>query len=254
MFLVSTQNHQGIAGNRESLLSSSSRLGSGAALSTLLSSPKGSSMERTAPEYSQTGLPSPYPSNYGDTKSEGSSADHASAAQYPAQQQSEVRSSNYSAAATPTSEYSVYPSSARSSTFPDHIQRTFHPASTHGASSGGMAQQQSSPSKNRQDSQAKSDSDVPLDSSIPAPSPTYPYPQHSPYAAPSQDIGHGYQHPPGGMYAHQRPEWGAYGGQHSAGPMTPAGHVFPPTPNSAPPQPRPNQVSRSANCGTTLYG
>lgn len=104
-------------------------------------------MERTAaaPEYQQSGLPSPYPSNYGDNQSEASSADHASAAQYAATNQSEVRTNNYPAAATPTSEYSTYPASARSSSFPEHIQRPYHPAaaSTHSGSSAGMAQQNS---------------------------------------------------------------------------------------------------------------
>ena len=137
--------------------------------STLLSS-FSHSMERGAPEYSQSGLPSPYPSNFGDTQSETSSADHASAAQYSSQQ--EVRSNNYSTSATPTSEYSVYPPSARSSTFPDHIQRSYHPASNPSGSSGGMAQTPTSPS-------------MPLQQN---------YPQSG-----------------GGMYAQPRPDWGSYG-------------------------------------------
>jgi len=154
-------------------------------------------MERSATEYSQS--------------------DHASAAQYATQQ--EVRSSNYSTSATPTSEYSVYPPSARSGSFPEHIQRSYHPASNHNGSSGGMAQQASNPS-------------------IAAPSPTYAYGQHSPYGPPPGDMSHSYQHP---AYAQPRPDWTGYG-QHSAGPLTPASHVFPPTPSSAPPQGRPNQV------------
>ncbi|KAK2730193.1 transcriptional regulator [Colletotrichum kahawae] len=242
MFLVPTQ-HQ-FVDNQASLLSSGSpQLGGSrseaAAISSLLSSIS-TSMERSATEYSQSGLPSPYPSNCGDTRSEGSSADHASAAQYATQQ--EVRPSNYSTSATPTSEYSVYPPSARSGSFPEHIQRSYHPASNHNGSSGGMAQQASSPSLPQQDGRhhqvplAKSDHDVPIDPSIAAPSPTYAYGQHSPYGPPPGDMSHSYQHP----YAQPRPDWTGYG-QHSAGPLTPANHVFPPTPSSAPPQGRPNQ-------------
>ncbi|KAK2072320.1 hypothetical protein P8C59_006680 [Phyllachora maydis] len=79
---------------------------------TLLSS-LGSPMERSAPEYSQS--------------------DHASAATPYANQ--EVRSNNYSSTATPTSEYGVFPQSARSGSFPEHIQRAYHPASSHGGGS-----------------------------------------------------------------------------------------------------------------------
>ncbi|ROT42074.1 hypothetical protein SODALDRAFT_326237 [Sodiomyces alkalinus F11] len=172
-------------------------------------------MEHSAAEYSQSGLPSPHPSNCGDPRSEGSSADQPSAAQYSSQQ--EVRPSNYSASATPTSEYGVYPSSARSGSFPEHIhQRPYHPASNPSGSSGGMAQQTNNPS-------------------IAGPSPTYAYGQPSPYGPPPGDIAHGYQH----AYPQPRPDWGGYG-QHSAG-LAPAGHVFPTTPSSAPPG-RPHQV------------
>lgn len=196
-------------------------------------------MERSAPEYSQSGLPSPYPSNFGDNHSEGSSADHASAAQYPVKQ--EV---NYSTSGTPTSEYGVYPQSGRSGSFPEHIQRSYHPASS--ASSGGMAQQQNSPSMPQQDGRShqalKSDNDVPIDPSIAAPSPTYPYGQHSPYA-PNPDMTHSYSHPSGGMYAQPRPDWTGYG-QHGAPPMAPGHPVYAQQAGSAPPQQRPNQVSR----------
>ncbi|KAK8117525.1 uncharacterized protein PG998_005806 [Apiospora kogelbergensis] len=112
---------------------------------TLPLSSNNSSMER-GPEYSQT--------------------DHASAAAYPSGQ--EARSANYSTSATPTSsEYGggVFPQSARSSSFPEHIQRAYHPASNHSGSSGGMAQ-------------------TPTNPNITAPSPTYPHQQYSPYGAP----------------------------------------------------------------------
>lgn len=82
--------------------------------------------------------------------------------------------------------------------------------------------------------------DLASDPSIAAPSPTYPYGQHSPYGPPG-DMGPGYQHG-GSMYAQPRPDWGAYG-QHAAAPMTPTGPVFPPTPTSAgSQQQRANQV------------
>ncbi|KAI6373625.1 C2H2 finger domain transcription factor con7 [Pyricularia grisea] len=160
----------------------------------------GPSMDRSASDYSQS--------------------DTSSAAQYNASAQQEVRSNNpgnYSASATPTSEYGVYPASARSSSFPDHLQqRSYHPASNHSGSSG--------------------------DPSIAAPSPTYGAPaQYSPYGPPSQDMSHGYAHPGSNLYAQPRPDWSGYGQQHGA-PLTPGHHVFPQTPTSAPPQARPNQV------------
>ncbi|KAG5999690.1 C2H2 finger domain transcription factor con7 [Claviceps maximensis] len=200
-------------------------------------------MDRSAPEYSQSGLPSPYPSNYGDNHSEGSTADPASAAHYPVK--TEV---NYPTTATPTSEYGVYPSATRSGTFSGHIQRSYHPASSN--SSGGMAQQQNSPSilpqdgRYHQDQLVNSDLEPPLDPSIAAPSPTYPYPppQASPYAT-NQDMSHSYSHPNSGMYGQPRPDWAGYG-QHAASPMT-AGHpgVYGhQSPASASSQQRPNQV------------
>lgn len=195
-----------------------------------------SSMDRSAPEYSQSGLPSPYPSTFGDNHSEGSTADHTSAAQYPVKQ--EV---NYPPSATPSSEYGVYPQSARSGSFPDQLQRQYHPAS-----GGGMAQQPNSPSmpqqdvRNHQAHADKSDSDVPIDPSIAQPSPTYPYPQHSPYA-PNPDMAHQYSHPSGGMYAQPRPDWTGYSQHGAPMPGQPVyGH-----PGSGPPQQRPNQVSGS---------
>ncbi|KAJ4323358.1 hypothetical protein N0V84_004362 [Fusarium piperis] len=246
MFLVPTQQPHTFVDHRASLHSSpsptynthNSKLGSEVTVDALLSSPI--SMERSAPEYSQSGLPSPYPSNFGDTNSEGSTADHASAAQYPVKQEA-----NYSTSGTPTSEYGVYPQSARSGSFPDHIQRSYHPAST--PSSGGMAQQQNSPSMPQQDGRnhqahpVKSDNDVPIDPSIAAPSPTYAsYGQQSPYA-PAPDMTHSYSHPSSGMYAQPRPDWTGYG-HHGAAPLTPGHPVYAQNPASAPPPARPNQV------------
>ncbi|KAF0638842.1 hypothetical protein FPSE5266_00154 [Fusarium pseudograminearum] len=195
MSLVPTQQPHTFVDNRASLHTASNiaKLGSEATLDTLLSSPN--SMERSATEYSQS--------------------DHASAAQYPVKQ--EV---NYSTSATPTSEYGVYPQTARSGSFPEHVQRSYHPASS--ASSGSMAQQQNNPS-------------------IAAPSPTYAsYGQHSPYA-PNPDMTHSYSHPGGGMYAQPRPDWAGYG-QHGGAPLTPGHPVYAQNPASAQPPQRPNQV------------
>ncbi|POS73235.1 hypothetical protein DHEL01_v208369 [Diaporthe helianthi] len=198
-------------------------------------------MDRTANDYS--GLPSPYPSNFGDSRSEASLSDPSSAQQYS---QAEGRPSGYSATATPTSEYNGYPSSARSENFPNHLQhRAYHQSGVGGTS---MAQPQpTSPSMPLQDGrnhqnpqpdhqQIKSDNDVPIDPSIAAPSPTqYAYPPQSPYGQ-HPDMGHGYAH--SGVYAQPRPDWSGYGG--TGAPMTPGHHVFPQTPTSA--STRPNQV------------
>ncbi|PMD28370.1 hypothetical protein NA56DRAFT_551539, partial [Hyaloscypha hepaticicola] len=198
-----------------------------ATLSTLLgafANAEHHSMDRGATEYSQSGLPTPYPNAFIDAQSEETSADHASAVQFTPQQ--EVRPNNYSTSATPTSEYGVYPASARSGSFPEHIQRQYHPASNHSGSSGGMAQS-TSPSLPLQDgrpnhhtAQIKSDQDVPIDPSIAASSPTYPAHggQYSPYP-PQQDMQHGYpSHPGGAMYTQPRPDWAGYGG-HPQHPM-----------------------------------
>ncbi|KAM3080924.1 hypothetical protein ACMFMF_002841 [Clarireedia jacksonii] len=225
-----------------------------ATLSTLLGAytngQKHTSMERGATEYTQSGLQTPYPHAFTNAQSEDSSADHASAAQYPPQQ--EVRANNYSTSATPTSEYGVYPASARSGSFPEHLQRPYHPASNHSGSSGGMAQP-TSPSiplqdgrSNHQSAQLKSDQDVPIDPSIAASSPTYPAHggQYSPYP-PQEQMQHGYQqHPSGAMYTQPRPDWGGYG--------HPAPHGMPAypvsgaqTPTSAAPAGRPGQVCKN---------
>ncbi|KAI3343970.1 hypothetical protein F4824DRAFT_28785 [Ustulina deusta] len=221
MFLVPTQQssqHHALVSNFASLprapeqqLRSSSP---GAKFGKLLNA-SDSPMERSVHEYSQSGLPSPYPSVSGDNQSEASSADHASAAQYPSNQES--RPASYSTSATPTSEYGAYPQSARStSSFPEHSLRQYHPASNHNGGSGGMAQQTTT------------------NPSIAAPSPTYPHSQYSPYAAPPQDMAHSYpQGAPAGMYGQPRPDWANYA--HPAGQMShhPVSYSHPPT--SAPP-------------------
>jgi hypothetical protein len=226
-----------------------------ATLSTLLGAfangQEHNSMERGATEYSQSGLHTPYPNAFNGAQSEETPADHASAtAQYTPQQ--EVRSNNYSTSATPTSEYGVYPTSARSGSFPEHIQRSYHPASNHSGSSGSMAQS-TSPSIPLQDGrtihhnqQNKSDQDVPIDPSIAASSPTYPPHggQYSPYP-PQQDMQHGYpQHPGGAMYQQPRPDWAGYGGhpQHGIPPGYAVTGAQTPT-SAAPAGARPGQVS-----------
>lgn len=216
------------------------------------------SMDRGENEYSQTGLPTPYPHAFTNLQSEDSPADHSSAVQYASQP--EVRSNNYSASATPTSEHGFYPASARSGSFPEHIQRQYHPGSNHSSSSGGMAQP-TSPSLPLQDarnnnSQIKSDQDVPIDPSIAASSPTYPaqHGQYSPYP-PQQEMQHGYpSHPGGAMYTQPRPDWAGYGGHPQHGlPGYPVSGAQTPT-SAAPAGARPGQVRPSRNVShRTLY-
>ena len=218
------------------------------------------SMDRAAPEYPQSGLPTPYPHAFTNPQSEDPPADPASAAQYPPQP--EGRTSNYPAATvTPTSqaEYGGYPSSARSASFPDHVQRQYQPATTHAgsSSSGVMAQPTSASSLPRplplprplhlgvpSSSPSKSDLDVPIDPSIAASSPTYPPHggQYSPYP-PQQDLQHPYQaHAGGAMYSQPRPDWAGYGGhpQHALPGYPGTGAQ---TPNAtAPAGARPGQV------------
>ncbi len=161
-------------------------------LATHLQQNHSQSMDGRQPEYTQSGLSSPYAHHNGN-QSEGSSADQASAVQYPPNQ--DYKSATFSSSATPNSDYNL-PQSARSGSFPEYIQRSYgdaqqprYPAS---ATSGhaGMAQT-SSPSLSMSDNQQpnghasnnmKSDGDVPIDPSIAQSSPTYP-PQHgySPY-------------------------------------------------------------------------
>ena len=102
-------------------------------------------MDRSsASEYTQPGLITPFPTHADsihspdNTRAEASSLDHASGAQYVTQQ--EVRPSNYSTAATPTPEYGVYPSSARSGSFAEHIQRPYQASPGHPGNAAAMAQ------------------------------------------------------------------------------------------------------------------
>ncbi|KAH6625069.1 hypothetical protein B0J18DRAFT_201498 [Chaetomium sp. MPI-SDFR-AT-0129] len=207
-------------------------------------------MERAAPEYSQSGLPSPHPSVVGDTQLKAEPVDPASATQYATQQ--EARSASYSNSGTPTSEYSVYPTTSRSATFPD-MQRSYHPASNPNGSAGGMPQTPTSPSmplsdgqshQTPQPEQAKSDSALPIDPSIAGASPTYATHSHyPPYAPPPQDMSQGYQPHPGtpGLYTQPRPDWGGYS-QQPAGHITPGTHIFHQAPPATAATGRPHQV------------
>ena len=177
------------------------------------------SMDGRQPEYTQSGLSSPY-APYNGTQSEGSSADQASAVQYQSGQ--DYKPSNFSSSATPNSEYGL-PQSARSGSFPEYIQRPYadgqppqhrYPVS---ATSGhaGMAQT-SSPSLPMHDHQQpnghasnnmKSDGDVPIDPSIAQqPSPSYPPPHnYSPYPPQHEMSQYGAQ-----QMGYGRPEWAGH--------------------------------------------
>jgi hypothetical protein len=210
-------------------------------------------MERSAPEYSQSGLQAPSPNAFKDVNSEGLLADHASALQNYTPEVRSNNNNNFSSSATPTSDYGVQPNSARSNTFPEHIQRQqYYSSSNHSGSSGGMAQS-TSPSISLQDArsshhnqQTKSDADVPIDPSIAASSPTYPphNAQYAPYPH-QQEMSHGYpQHPGGPMYAQPRPDWAGYSQQPQHGMPAPYPTTGVSTPNSAAPVgARPGQVS-----------
>ncbi|KAK1819652.1 hypothetical protein LTR12_005966 [Friedmanniomyces endolithicus] len=191
-------------------------------------------MDGRQPEYTQSGLNSPY-APYNGNQSEQSPADQASAVQY--QPGPDYKSSNFSSSATPNSEYGLPPQSARSGSFPEYIQRSYaegqqqqrYPVSQ--SAHAGMAQT-SSPSQSMPDGTTRnddtkhnssSDGDVPIDPSIAQSSPTYPPHGYSPYP-PQHEM---QQYPAQPMYP-ARPEWAgqyqqpmAYG--HS--PATTAGAV-----------------------------
>jgi hypothetical protein len=208
-------------------------------------------MDGRQTEYPQSGLSPPYTA-FNEHPSEGTSADQASAVQYPPGQ--DPRAANFSSSATPTSEYGIPPSSARSGSFPDYIQRQHYTPAGQGATAGGMAQA-TSPSQPLQDGQAsnqngnniRSDAEVPIDPSIAAASPTYP-PQHqySPYQ-PHHDMS---QYPAAHPGVYGRPDWA--GGQYQTPPqhMPHYGHpssTGPPTPAMVSPVQRPPTV-RSNTC------
>ncbi|RYN59790.1 hypothetical protein AA0118_g234 [Alternaria tenuissima] len=162
-------------------------------------------MDARQADYPQSGLSSPYPT-FPEPASEGTSADQASAAQYPPPGP-DPRSSNL----TPNSDYSLNPSSARSGSFPEYIQRSYQPGAQ-GQAPGGMAQQQN-PSIAAQTS------------------PTYAshQQQYSPYT-PHHDMQHYPGQPQTPMGYASRPEWAGhypqpgmhYGHPATSGPPAPA--------------------------------
>ncbi|SCO54547.1 related to putative transcriptional regulator [Fusarium fujikuroi] len=152
---------------------------------------------------------------------------------------------NYSESLTPTSHYGVYPQSARSGSFPDHVRPSYHVANSTGVK--GMAQQQKCPSMPQHDRHshqtypAKPDNDVPIDPSIAALGPACDSRgQYSP-SAPNPGMKHSYSHPGGGMYEQTRQDWADHGQR--AGATQTFGHQgFAQNPASAPPQAWPNQI------------
>ena len=208
-------------------------------------------------EYSQTGLTSPssnHTSNQPESKD--STSDHASSAQYPPQQ-ADVK---FNPPQTPASDYSLNPSSARSGSFPDYLQRApypdasqqqqppprYLPTSAPNGAPGNMAHS-SSPSSlppanddgqmmNHQQHSiprsVASNQDIPVDPNITNSSPTYPPTHHYPPQY-HHDMNQ-YHTPPAQMYRPHPPEYGAP--PYSAPPhgMPPQyGHV--PTSVSTPP-------------------
>ncbi|KAF2834929.1 hypothetical protein M501DRAFT_943083 [Patellaria atrata CBS 101060] len=207
---------------------------------------------RQTTDFPQSGLHTPYPT-LTEPQSEGPSADQASAAQYP--QGQDPRTSNFSSSATPTSEYGINPSSARSGSFPDYI-RSYNTPSQQSGSAGGMAQA-TSPSMPLNDGHAnkhnahnvKSDPDLPIDPSIAA-SPTYPsHQQYSPYPPQQHDMSHYAQHPTTPMYA-PRPEWA--GGHYPPGQHPMPGHYGHPATSGPPGQAMVSPVQRPPTGGHPL--
>ncbi len=253
------------------------------------------SMDGRQPAYQQPGLTSPYPQSLQEHDSETSSADQgsapsaaaaaaavAAAAHYAPGQ--DGRPSNFSSAATPTSEYGLNPPSARSASFTEYgggaaaaaaaqqqQQQRYHSAAAgqSGGVGGGMAAQQppppTSPSmplmphgqagSNGIDS-IKSDTDLPIDPSIAAQtSPTYPNPtgQYSPYT-PQHEMSHFPPHS-GTPGIYQRPEWAGSYPPHQPPPQHLYGHpsatTGPPTPTMVSPVARPPGVR---NTFMSLFG
>jgi len=219
-------------------------------------------MDRGAPEYTQPGLHSPYSLALRDSQSERSpSADQASAAQFTNTPQQDVRPANFASSSTPTSDYSVNASSARSANFPpDYLarqQQYAHHPNNSSAGAGNMAQA-TSPSMSLQDGHQhnhhnaphmKSDPDVPIDPSIAASSPTFPG-HYSPYPPPGNDMAQYQGHPPPQMYG--RPDWAPQYAQHAhgmPGPYSSPGTAVSSASSVATAGPRPGQVSLSPPFG-----
>ncbi|KAI9890149.1 MAG: hypothetical protein M1814_004430 [Vezdaea aestivalis] len=187
------------------------------------------------PEYSQSGLHSPYPAFASERHSEESSADQASAVQYQ------------TASATPNQEYSLNSSAARQGTFPDYVPRQIFASegspklgpSSNRADRGTMSEagapslplangQLNGPS---QVSRVKSDADIPIDPNIAAAtSPGYPpsAQQYAPYSGQPHEMA-GYPSQPQSMYA--RTGWPSpYQDSHAHG--LPGQYVAQPSPTT----------------------
>ncbi|KAK8164969.1 transcriptional regulator [Phyllosticta citrichinensis] len=183
------------------------------------------SMDGRQNDYPQSGITTD-PYLVADNNSEHlANPDQASAAQY---QGSDPRSSTFSSSATPTSDYGINPSSARSGSFPEYVQRGQYPPGQPPAAAN-MAQA-TSPSLPLSDGNAatnndlaqsnKSDPDVPIDPSIAAAtSPTYPpHNQYSPYPPEPHMQQYG-GHPGTPVYA-ARPDWAQYPHMYGHGPVS----------------------------------
>lgn len=214
----------------------------------------GSSMDGRQGDYSHSGLSSPYQHHqlYGGQHSE-DSADATSASHYTPGQDVKFNPSG-----TPTSEYGMNPSPARSTQyqdymqrpqFPDGAQRYHHNASAQPVGPGQMPQS-TSPSTSMPDGapdgadvrEPPSNTDVPVDPSITAhPPPTYPPHVTHGYYAPQHEAPHYPSQPH--MYPPQQ-----YGAQYSGAPHMAAGYGHVPTPmaqqSMIPPGTRPPGVSR----------
>lgn len=221
-------------------------------------------MDGRQPEYSQSGLSSPYQS-YSGQHSEEPTVDHASAAHY-----SQTQDVKFNPGATPAPDYGLSTPTSRSGPFPDYMQQRaqypdgsqrYHAQGAPGGSALNMVQP-SSPSTPLDDGQSAShqdaqdvtsNTDVPLDPSIVGASPTYAQHHYSPYAQ-SHEMAH-YQPAPPGMYG--RAEYGApYPGPHSHAMPSPYAHVPGGVPNAAlmPAAQRPPGVSAiESNCELCLH-
>lgn len=157
-----------------------------------------------------------------------------------------MRPSNYPPTQTPTSDYAVHPSAARSAHLNPDYARQHYAQQQHSHGHTSMAQQPQSPSMSLQDGHQndhhhpqhiKSNSEVPVDPNIAASSPTYP--PYSPYAP--HDMQHYQGHPPPGYPPQHWPQQYA-GHPHGmpGGPYSSPGNGAAGTPASA--GPRPGQV------------
>lgn len=186
------------------------------------------------------GLPSPYPSNYGDNRSVEPDSQHQHSAVH-AYTQAEQQRHTFALAATPTSDHSGYPASARSGSFPQQYRDLAVGSMASHSSSLNLQDEAVAAHLEPQDDaqQLKSDPDVPIDPSMQA--------QQSPtqYAGYSQSMygpagGHDQHYGHQTVYSQPRPDWAGYS-QHT--PITPNNHVFHQQTTPTGQRPAGNQVS-----------